>query len=218
MSNRRPLLTAAFLSVMLAASCGSSPPTANTSLPPIDQVAPLYPFSVVEPQVYSCKITETTGSVSRVYFAARNGDRTRLDIDHGLPNQTTVIHDGRTIRIDHKSRTYVESPAPAAQVPQLGTTDSMFRSMLYEFKRAKFEKIETTDGITKYLTSTDSETASERFIYVDERTGFLKRIEMFSIEGETRREVMRIEVSEFTNEAADDLFKIPGGFGRKAQN
>ena len=58
---------------------------------------------------------------------------------------------------------------------------------------------------------------SERFVYIDDKIGYPVRIEIISVEGDVRREVMKIEVTEFTTEAADDLFKVPVGFTRATQ-
>ncbi len=214
LSTRRLLITILSFAVSLATACGSTPQPANVNLPPIDKIDGVYPFSVVEPQVYSCKIVETVGGVSRTYFSARNGDFSRLDIDHGSPNQVTVLHDGRSIRIDHKTKTYVESPPPAANVPKPSTNATLFRTMLFDLKRAKFEELGVESGLTKYRATVDGEVASERFVYIDDKIGFPVRIEIVSVEGEVRREVMKIEIAEFATEAAPELFKVPAGFTR----
>jgi hypothetical protein len=216
LSTRRLLITILSLAVSLATACGSTPQSANVNLPPIDKIDGVYPFSVVEPQIYSCKIVETAGGVSRTYFSARNGDVSRLDIDHGSPNQLTVIHDGRTIRIDHKTKTYEESPPPMNSVPKPSSDATLFRTMLYDFNRAKFEKLGVESGLTKYRATIDGEMASERLVYIDEKIGFPVRVEIVSVEGDIRREIMRIEILEFKTESATDLFEIPAGFKRAA--
>lgn len=217
LSTRRLLISLTGIAISLAISCSSTPQESETTLPPIEKADGLYPFSVIEPQVYSCKIVETVGGVTRTYFSARNGDRSRLDIDHGSPSQVSVIHDGRTIRIDHKTKTYTESQLPAADVPRPSTNATLFRTMLFDLKRAKFEKLGVESNLTKYRATIDGEIMSERFVYIDDRIGFPVRIEIISVEGDVRREVMKIEVTEFTTEAADDLFKVPVGFTRATQ-
>jgi outer membrane lipoprotein-sorting protein len=215
LSTRRLLISITGIAISLAVSCGSTPQVSNTALPPIEKIDGIYPFSVIEPQVYSCKIVETVAGVSRTYFAARNGDQSRLDIDHGLPSQVSVINDGRTIRIDHKTKTYTES-APAAEVPRPGTNATLFRTMLFDLKRAKFEKLGVESNLTKYRATIDGETSSERFVYIDDKIGFPVRMEIISVEGDVRREVMKIEIVDLTTEAASDLFKVPAGFTRAA--
>jgi hypothetical protein len=214
LSTQRLLISFTGIAISLAVSCGSTPPQANTTLPPIEKIDGIYPFSVVEPQVYSCKIVETAGGSSRTYFSARKGDQSRFDIDHGTATQVSVIHDGRTIRIDHRTKTYVESPPPAANVPKPSTDATLFRTMLFDLKRAKFEKLGVEFGLTKYRATVDGEVASERYVYIDDKIGFPVRFEIVSVEGDVRREVMKIEIVDFTTEAADDLFTVPVGFTR----
>ena len=86
--------------------------------------------------------------------------------------------------------------------------------MLFDLKRAKFEELGVESGLTKYRATVDGEVASERFVYIDDKIGFPVRIEIVSVEGEVRREVMKIEIAEFATEAAPELFKVPAGFTR----
>lgn len=88
--------------------------------------------------------------------------------------------------------------------------------MLYDFNRAKFEKLGVESGLTKYRATISGETASERLVYIDEKIGFPVRVEIVTLEGDVRREVMRIEIVDFTTEVAADLFNIPTGFTRAA--
>jgi len=215
LSTRRLLISVSGIAISLAVSCGSPPPTANVSLPPIEKIDGVYPFSVIEPPVYSCKIVETAAGNSRTYFAARNGDQSRFDIDHGTATQISVIHDSRTFRVDHKTKTYVESSPPAANVPKPSTDATLFRTMLFDLKRAKFEKLGVESGLTKYRAAIDGEVASERIVYIDDKIGFPVRIEIVLVESDVRKEVMKIEIVDFTTEAAAELFKVPAGFTRK---
>lgn len=200
------------LAVSIATSCGSPPNPANSTLPPIDRTSAIYPFSVVEPETYSCKIRETVGSNTRTYLSARKGDRTRIDIDHGQPNQITIVHDGRTIRLDHKTKTYTQSSPSERNVPEISKEASLFRTMLFDLERAKFEKVGVEANLTKYRVSTGGERNTERFVYVDENVGFPMRVEIISVNGDVRTEVMRIEVSDLTKEVDDSMFAIPSGF------
>ncbi len=214
LSNRRRTFLLFALIVPLLQACGSSQPTTNKDFPAIDGERNAFPFSIREPKIYSGEIVQTSGSVTTVYFVARNGDRSRIDFDRGGENQMSKVHNDRDIVVSYKTKSYYELPGGTGETGGLNSADTLTRGFLAGMEPAKFEKIETLNGRTKYRVNYTVGGKSETMIYFDEALGMPVKQEFFAVDGDRRSIMFSVEFKELKLEADDSLFAIPEGFRR----
>jgi len=212
LSNLRRTFLLFALIVPVLQACGSSQPNTNKEFPAIDGERNAFPFSMREPQVYSGEIVQTSGSVTTVYFVARNGNRSRIDFDRGGENQVSRVHNDRDIVVSHKTKSFYELPGGTGETGELNPADSLTRGFLGGIEPAKFEKIETLNGQTKYRVNYTAGGKSETFIYFDEALGMPVKHEFFAIDGERRSIMFSVAFKDLKLEADDSLFAIPEDF------
>lgn len=135
-----------------------------------------------------------------------------MDVRYGSEDQVSRIRNGNEILVNYKTKSYFEVPPGNGTVTPPGSIDMLFRGMVGGDSKAKFEKISTEAGITKFQVKYSKDTTSEVFIYIDDANGMPVKQEFFAVEGEVKRNVMTVEVRDLKLEAADDLFAIPSGF------
>ncbi len=214
LSNLRRTFLLFVLIIPILQACGSSQPNTNKEFPAIDGERGAFPFSIREPQIYSGEIVQTSGSVTTVYFVARNGDKTRIDFDRGGENQMSRVHSDRDVVVLYKTKSYYELPSGTGDVGSLNPADQLTRGFLGGSEAAKFEKIETQNGQTKYRVNPAEGGKSETFIYFDESLGMLVKQEFFAVDGDGRSIMFSVEFKDLKLEADDSLFKVPEGFKR----
>lgn len=208
---RRTFLLFAFIVPVLQA-CGGKQTNTNKDFPAIDGQRSSFPFSTEEPLVYSGEIVQTSGGVTTVFFVARNGDKSRIDFDRGGVNQLSKVRNDRDLVVSYKTKTYYELNSGTGEIAALNPADTLTRGFLGGIEPAKFEKLETLDGQTKYRVNYSPGGTSETLIYFDEAFKMPLKQEFFAVEGEKRTIIFSVEFKNLKLEADDSLFIVPPGF------
>lgn len=212
MSNLRYFLLLLIASSVFGLACGQSQSVANKDFASFDSNPDGYPFSVREPEKYSCQVVQIAGDITNTIFLARSGDKWRMDVKYGSEDQVSRVRNGSEFLINYKSKSYAEVSPGNGTVTPPGSIDMLFRGMVGGDSKAKFEKVSTDAGITKFQVKYSKDTTSEVFIYIDDAKGMPVKQEFFAVEGDAKRNVMTVEVRDLKLEAPDDLFAIPSGF------
>ena len=212
LSNLRRTFLLFALIVPVLQACGGQQPNTNKDFPAIDGERSSFPFSIKEPLIYSGEIVQTSGSVTTIYFVARNGDKSRIDFDRGGVNQLSKVHNDRDFVVSFKTKTYYEMPSGGGEIAALNPADVLTRGFLGGIEPAKFEKLETLNGQTKYRVNYTPGGKSETLIYSDETLKMPVKQEFFAIDGEKRTIMFSVEFKDLKLEADDSLFAVPTGF------
>ena len=212
LSNLRHTFLLFAIIIPILQACGSSQPNTNKDFPEIDGERGAFPFSIREPKIYSGEIVQTSGSVTTVYFVARNGDRTRIDFDRGGENQVSMVHSESDLVVSYKTKSFYELPSGTGDVGSLNPADQLTRGFLGGAESAKFEKIETVNGQTKYRVNSVAGGKNETFIYFDESLAMPVKHEFFAVDGDRRSIMFSVEFKDLKLEADDSLFAVPEGF------
>ena len=212
LSNLRRTFLLFALIVPVLQACGGQQTNTNKDFPSIDGERSSFPFQTKEPLIYSGEIVQTSGSVTTVYFVARNGDKSRIDFDRGGVNQLSKVRNDRDLVVLFRTKTYYELPSGTGEVASLNPADTLTRGFLGGIELAKFEKLETLNGQTKYRVNYTPGSKSETLIYFDEAFKMPVRQEFFAVEGEKRTIMFSVEFKDLKLEADDSLFAIPDGF------
>ena len=212
LSNLRRTFLLFALIVPVLQACVDQQTNTNKDFPAIDGERSSFSFSVKEPLVYSGEIVQISGSVTTAYFVARNGDKSRIDFDRGGANQLSRVHNDGDFVVSYKTKTYYEMPSGSGEVAGLSPADTLTRGFLGGIEPAKFEKLESQNGQTKFRVNYMPEGKSETFIYFDEVVKMPVRQEFFAIDGEKRTIMFSVEFKDLKLEADDSLFAVPTGF------
>jgi hypothetical protein len=172
------------------------------------------PFSTKEPEVFQVEILITAKNSEFKIFAARAGNRRRVDFNAGLKKQVTYIHTNKHYLIQQSRKIYVDD----AELEEFGVsrewTEFLTTEWLNTKTDVKFFKLDAENNLIKYrVVFGDAENAkSESLIFIDEASGLPVRQEFYSIEGEQKILTMTVELKNLKLEAASDLFAIPAGY------
>ena len=94
----------------------------------------------------------------------------------------------------------------------MNPADSLTRGFLGGIEPAKFEKLETLNGQTKYRVNYTPGGKSETLIYFDEILKMPVKQEFFAIDGEKRTIIFSVEFKDLKLDADESLFSVPVGF------
>ena len=199
------------LSLILFSGCGwwrKSVDSNSPAVPPIaDDLKSEIPFSTKEPQRFQAEIVVTAGETERRTFVARDGERYRYDFNFGAPNQLTYLQTDKNYQILPALKIYTESTG-GISLPTDDWTNFLTTEWLSKKTDAKFEKLETTDNLTKYRVQMGDGDAFEVFVYLDEKIGLPVKQEFYSTGGQKRLTYL-FELKNFKLETDADLFTVP---------
>ena len=216
--NRFFVLAAAALAVLIFAGCrtGSNPGDVNSSgTPPLaDGLQSEVPFSTREPERFQAEIVVTAGGAERKTFVARDGASFRYDFNFGANDQLTTLQTDKNYLLSAAHKVYAESAAGAGAAPTDDWTSFLTTEWLNRKRDAKFEKLETSQNVTKYRVRFGESPDSESFVYVDEATGLAVKQESFATGGEPRSVVYAFELKHLKLEPDAGLFNVPADFRR----
>ena len=173
------------------------------------------PFLTKEPQVFQATVEVSAfswdGKSVRKYFVARNKEKSLLRLDFGKPNETALLNTGsRSYILDSKTRTYKQRGSGISENDD--PARSLTRGWLYRRSRADFEKLETTDRITRYRVKPEDGENPEIYVFFDEKLELPIRQDMYSILSGKKELTFRFEISGFQTETDDALFELPANY------
>lgn len=173
------------------------------------------PFSTTEPEVFQCEIVRSDGEHEQKTFFARKNGYWRFDLSDSVGDAETVIRTDKYYRVRHDKKSYVEVPQgdTSANEPEF-LSDLTFSALKLD-GHAKYDKIGTEGGITKYSVKIGDTDSAKALIYVDEKIGLVIKEEFFSLKGQTEDSPEPSFIFELRNvkqEVDDSVFAIPAGY------
>jgi len=173
------------------------------------------PFSSREPERFQAEIVVTANGLERKTFIARDGARRRVDFNFGAKNQVTNLQTDKNYLIFSGKKIYAENETAQQPAAADDWTDFLTTEWLSEKQPANFEKLETTENLTKYrVRFEDGAAAAEIFVYVDENLGLPVKQEFFAMSGEQKNLTYAVELKNPKLETDENLFMIPKDFRR----
>ena len=216
-SNLTKFFTVAALFLTLFSGCrtgsNSNDVTADGAPPLSDELKSEIPFSTREPDQFQAEIVVTADGAERRTFIARNGLKERYDFNFGAKNQVTALSTDKNYLLASGHQIYTENAAGAPMAPTDDWTSFLTTEWLNRQRDAKFEKLETTQNLTKYRVRLGDAPASEAFVYIDETLGLPVKQEFYST-GEPNTIVYAFELKNLKLETNAELFAVPADFRR----
>jgi hypothetical protein len=170
------------------------------------------PFASKEPEQFQAEIVVTTGGGERRTFIARNGANRRYDFNFGAKNQLTNLQTDKEYLILPGRKIYTEQVATGETASTDDWTEFLTNEWLSQKTAANFEKLETTESLTKYRVRLGENKSSEAFIFVDERTGLPVRQEFYAADGEQKVLAYAVELKNLKLQTDENLFAVPADF------
>ncbi len=171
------------------------------------------PFSTKEPERFQAEIVITANDTERKTFVARDGANRRWDFNFGAKNQLTNLQTDKNYLILPDKKIYVEKPASQAASAPDEWTDFLTTEWLSAKTEASYEKLETSENLTKYRVNLGSPASNEVYIYIDETLGFPVRQEFYAVvAGGQKTLTYRFELRNLKLETDSNLFAVPPDF------
>jgi len=187
---------------------------ANTSSTPAvsDELKSEIPFICKEPEQFQAEIVITANETERRTFIARNGLNRRYDFNPGGKNQLINLQTDKNYLILPDKKIYAENNAA-----QTASTDDWANFLTTEWLNEKtdagFEKLETTENLTKYRVRLAGSNTSEIFIYVDEKLNLPVKQEFYGPgSGEQKALMYSFDLKNLKLETDENLFAVPPDF------
>lgn len=169
------------------------------------------PFSTKEPEQFQAEIVVSANETERKTFAARNGANRRYDFNFGAKNQLTNLQTDKYYLILSEKKIYAETGA-TQNISTDDWTNFLTTEWLNQKTDANFEKLETTDNLTKYRVKLGASEQSEVLIFVDAQIGLPMKQEFYSIKGEQKILTYSVELKNLKLKTDESLFTVPTDF------
>lgn len=212
-SNLTKFFALAWLIFLLFAGCRFWQKTndADPSAPPpvADDLKSEIPFATREPEQFQAEIVVTANETKRTTFIARNGAHRRWDFNFGAKNQLTNLQIDKNYLILPGRKIYVEKPAPAAPAEPDEWADFLTTEWLSAKWQAGYEKLETSENLTRYRVEMGSPDSTEVYIYIDETLGLPVRQEFYAVAGAEKILTYRFELKNLKLEIDGGVFALP---------
>lgn len=185
----------------------------SSAAPPVaDDLKSEIPFATKEPEQFQAEIVVTANESERRTFIARNGAHRRWDFNFGAKNQLTNLQTDKNYLILPNKKIYAENPASQASAETDEWADFLTTGWLSAKHAAGYEKLETSENLTRYRINLASSASSEVFVYIDETLGFPVRQEFYALAGGERTLMYRYELKNLKLETDADLFALPADY------
>ena len=213
-----------FVSIFLfCSSCGfwQTAENTNTIAPQIsEEIKTGIPFESKEPETFQTEIVVTNflngEKPEKVYFVARNGNKSLTIFNRGEKTEHSVLTDGgKTFYFNNENKTFRETENISDAVSSGDEMSEFLTSRWLNRKTdAKFEKLQTENNLTNYRVTLGNSSASEIILTYDENLKMPVRQEFYSISGEQRVLTMTVELKNFQPSADEKLFVLPQDYKR----
>ncbi len=208
--------------LLFCASCGFWQTAENTNLnaPQIsEEIKTGIPFESKEPDAFQTEIVVTNflnGEKSeKVYFAARNGNKSLTVFNRGEKSEHSILIDGgKTFFFNNENKTFRETEGDLNAVSADEMSEFLTSRWLNRKIDAKFEKLGTENNLTNYRVTHGNSAASEIILIYDENLKMPVKQEFYSISGEAKILTMTVELKNFQPSADEKLFVLPQDYKR----
>ena len=186
---------------------------ANSSPTPAvaDDLKSAIPFSAHEPEQFQAEIVVTANEIERTTFVARNGANRRYDFNFGAKNQLTNLQADKNYLLLPVKKVYAENSGTQTAATD-DWTNFLTTEWLSEKTDANFEKLETTENLTKYRVKLGDGAASEILIYVEENLNLPVKQEFYSMNGDRKVLTYTMELKNLKMQTDANLFAVPTDF------
>jgi hypothetical protein len=225
-----------FLSLILTASCNSSPLGSNARTEPTVETTEQEnfqpPFPSKEPEKYQAEIVfafkfdeAAANFIEQTTFVARDGLNRRLDFEIGDKRQVSRIEtaDGKHFVLLPQRKIYAEIAAGTSENLVAAPEDYPLARLLHAKPAdANFQRIGAEDfngkSLVKYridfgaVRQTEN-TRSETFVWIDENSGFPIKTEISAIvDGKPGGAKSVAELRDFKTEVEPQFFIVPADY------
>jgi hypothetical protein len=170
------------------------------------------PFAAIEPARFQAEIIVTANAAERKTFVARDGANRRFDFNFGAKNHLTNLQTDKNYLLLPARKVYTESASTETAAATDEWADFLTTEWLSAKTEAKFDKLETTESLTKYrVRMGDGASGAEVFVYVDEKLGLPVRQEFYAV-GEPKNLTYLFELKNLKLETDGGLFTVPADF------
>jgi hypothetical protein len=169
------------------------------------------PFSTKEPEQFQAEIVVTANETERKTFVARSGANRRYDFNFGAKNQLTNLQTDKNYLILNEKKLYTET-GPAQTFPTDDWTNFLTTEWLSQNRDTSFEKLETTDNLTKYRVKIGAGDNSEILIWVDETAGLPVKQEFYGTTNGQKTLTYSVELKNLKLQTDENLFVVPKDF------
>lgn len=187
---------------------------------PVGETESDIPFSNKEPGIYQAEIVtasfENGEKTERKVFVARSAEKHLAIYDQGTPHEISYLRQGgQTFAIYPAKKVFAEISGVTGTIPDQSETlnDFLTSNWLNDKTSATYENLGMESGLTKYHVKLDNaESASEAYIYIDEKAGIPIKQEFYSLEDGVKSLLFSSEIKDLKLQTDDKLFEIPQSF------
>jgi hypothetical protein len=181
-----------------------------------DELQSEIPFATKEPEQFQTEIVVSANGTERKTFVARNGTKRRYDFNFGAKNQVINLQTDKIYLILPEKKIYAESDSIKGLAEVGDWSNFLTTEWLSEKRNAQFEKLETSENLTKYRVKLDESNISEIIISFDETLGLPVKQEFFSVDSEQRILNYAVELKNLRLQTDESLFAVPTDFKKVA--
>ncbi len=168
------------------------------------------PYMNDEPEKYQTYVLQATSGETVKFFAARDGDKWRIDSAYGTPTQTGSLHTDKDYVLAFAQKSYGEYESAHGFDERPNMVQEITHGMLNARDKAVFETLSSAGGVTRYR-AIDAN-GKEAVITFDETKKIPVKKEIFNTQGGVRKLEITISLEEFTTDVDAAHFEIPKGF------
>lgn len=170
-----------------------------------------FPFSTIEPAIYSAHVYTRAAGVEKHWFVARKNEKWRFDIYRGETLAVSQIFSGKLYQLDHTQKTATEMPSPTDPFTAFPFSDTA-GDMLRGHEHYEFEEAGREGAIIKYKARSDI-SKGDIVISFDTAMNMIVRQDFIEPNGETN---FTYELKELNKEVSDEVFEIPPRYQKRS--
>jgi hypothetical protein len=169
------------------------------------------PYPAKEPESYRAIVAVTTGEIVRRAAIAKDRTDLRIDFEIGSERSLTMLRTDRTYVISERKEIYAERASGGA-FPAEEFVAEMTTRLLHRTENAEFEMLGYENELAKFRVRLGNSETGENIVYVDEKLGMPVIREFYSINGEARELMYRMELQDISLEVDRSVFELPKNY------
>lgn len=172
------------------------------------------PFSTKEPENFQAEFVITALNKEDKVFVLKKENARRIDYNYGQKIQVSTLKTAanENFLILSAKKIYAENSDKTNFQTEENPFEFLTNELLNQKTTAKFESLETENGIRKFLARSEENVGLESIIWFDQAIGLPIKQEFYSINGEQKQLTFTFEMKNFKSPADDGSFEIPKDF------